>query len=340
MIYTQTAGWWMLLIFLAVLLDWFIGDPVWMPHPIVLMGIIIGRLTKWFNKGAAGWRRKAKGLFMWVLVIAITVALVLGVQYIAGQFHFFFLGAVNLWLLSTALAEKSLKQAVMDVAKALKDGDLAEARLRVGYLCGRDTTHLEKGEIIRATVETTAENTVDGVLAPLFYMVVGVITSFWVPAINPVVLAMVYKAVNTMDSMVGYKQAPYTDFGFFPAQIDDVFNYFIARQGSYFMMVAGFFLGFSPTEANRIYIRDRYNHKSPNSAHPESVVAGLLGVQLGGTNIYFGEVVEKPTIGDAKNELSYEDIGDAVGIMKASEIVMMAVVAICFALIIFLGGLG
>jgi adenosylcobinamide-phosphate synthase len=327
MILGMSSGIWVCLIVLAAVLDWGIGDPKGMPHPIVWLGKLIGFLTRHLNKGKG---RKAKGLLMWVLVIAVTVAAVWAVQYVTYQVHVILFYVVNLWFLETTLAKKSLCQAVAGVEKALRDGDLPEARKLTGYLVGRETDQLSEHEIIRAVVETTAENTIDGILAPLFYMTIGVIIWHWVPAVNPLVLAMGYKAVNTMDSMVGYTQEPYKDFGFFPAKLDDLFNYPIARIGSIFMMMAGGILGYSMREGQRIFFRDRLNHRSPNSAHPESVVAGLLGLQLGGTNVYFGEVVEKPTIGDARIPLVAECIGETADIAYVSEIIMLIILCLSF----------
>ena len=179
-------------------------------------------------------------------------------------------------------------------------------------IVGRDTSVLDAAGVTRAAVETIAENTSDGVIAPMLYTAIG----------GPV-LGFVYKAVNTMDSMVGYIYEPYTDFGRCAAKIDDFFNWLPARIGSWFMLAAGRLLGYDTERGRKIYRRDRRNHKSPNSGHPESVVAGLLGVQLGGTNVYFGHVMKKPTIGDAVYPLSVKDITDTVGITAVSELMLM-----------------
>ncbi len=315
----MTMGQWTIMTVCAVVLDLIIGDPLAQIHPIVLIGRLIGFLTKKMNHGKS---RRFKGFIMWVIVIAMTMLCVIAIQYftfIHARPIFYF---INVWLLAMTLAEKSLKQSVLDVADALHHS-IEEARVKVGYLVGRDTTQLNADEIIRATVETTAENTIDGVLAPYFYMLIGIGVSHFVPFLNPTVFALIYKAVNTMDSMVGYKQEPYTDFGYYPAKIDDVFNYLPARLGSYMMIIGGAFLGYDAGNAVRIYRRDRWNHKSPNAGHPESVVAGLLRVRLGGDNIYFGEVVHKPTIGDSDYPLTVADIGQTSTIMVTSEIVMV-----------------
>lgn len=318
---------WLALILGAVVLDWIVGDPRNIPHPIVWIGKLIGALTKKLNVGADGRARKVRGLVMWVLVIAITGAVTVLVQWVAFKIHLVVFLIAALWFLGTTLAEKSLRQSVTAVMDALKADDIKEARKQVGWLCGRDTTQLSEHEIIRATIETTAENTSDGIIAPLFYMIVGVIVSRFVCWLNPLTLAMCYKAVNTMDSMVGYIQEPYTDFGFFPANLDDVFNFIPARLTAILMLIAGGLHGYDFKNGCRIYKRDHANHKSPNAGHPESATAGLLDIQIGGTNVYFGQTVVKPTMGDVKHDLHFKDIADSLTIMTGAELVLMACVA-------------
>lgn len=312
------GGYWFLLIILGVIIDWILGDPPYLPHPIILIGKTIDFLNKKMNRGRY---RKFKGFLLLFLILGLTFIFVLGIQILFYRISFFLYTLVNIYLISLSLAAKTLSKEVIKVMEALKSGDIEKARTQVGYLVGRDTTSLNEKEIIRATVETTAENTIDGVLAPIFYLFLGAIIP--IPWLNPVVLVMLYKAVNTLDSMVGYIQEPYKDFGFASAQFDDIINFLPARVGSLFMLVAGFFMGYSINEGYRIFKRDRLNHKSPNSANPESVIAGLLGIQLGGTNEYFGEILEKPTIGDNKSILDPLDIRQTVSIMYGSQIVLM-----------------
>jgi adenosylcobinamide-phosphate synthase len=200
----------------------------------------------------------------------------------------------------------------MKVYFALKKKDIALARKFTSYIVGRDTKNLDEKQLIRATVETVAENTSDGVIAPLFYGFIG-----------GAPLAMMYKGINTMDSMVGYINEPYTHIGFFPAKTDDVFNYIPARITGLIMCIAGLFMKASVYNSLRIMIRDRKNHKSPNCAYPEAAVAAILKVQLGGNNIYFGEVVEKPTIGDETRQLKKEDIVSANKIMFFTEVLFL-----------------
>ena len=316
----MTPAFWLVLIIAAVALDWIIGDPRWIPQPVVIIGNLVSFLTDVLNRGK---HRVFKGLLMWFIVIILTGAAVIVVQYFAHYLNFWLYVMVNVWLLASCIAYKSLKQGVEKPAEALKSGDLGAAQKYTGWLVGRQTEGLSEDGIVRAVVETTAENAVDGIIAPLLYMLLGVVLSIWFPVLNPLLLAMIYKAVNTMDSMVGYIYEPYTDFGRCAAKIDDFFNWLPARIGSWFMLAAGRLLGYDTERGRKIYRRDRRNHKSPNSGHPESVVAGLLGVQLGGTNVYFGHVMKKPTIGDAVYPLSVKDITDTVGITAVSELMLM-----------------
>ncbi|MCG2729863.1 MAG: adenosylcobinamide-phosphate synthase CbiB, partial [Acetobacterium sp.] len=265
------GGFWFLLILAGVLLDWLIGDPPWLPHPIIAMGKTIGFLNKKLNRGK---HRKAKGFLLLFLVLGLTGVIVFGLQWLWYSINIYLYIAFNLYLIVTSLAAKTLAVEVQKVMTALMGGDIEVSRVQVGYLVGRDTSELKEKEIIRATVETTAENTIDGVLAPIFYMLLGALIP--VPWLNPVMLVMLYKATNTLDSMVGYVQEPYKDFGYASAKFDDLVNLIPARVGSVFMLIAGMFLGYTFNDGCRIFKRDRLNHKSPNSAHPESVVAGLL----------------------------------------------------------------
>jgi len=330
MVFHVSPGLWLAMVVVAVAVDWIVGDPPNLPHPIVAIGNLIGFLTRLLNKGN---NRQLKGLLMWLVVIFISGSTMLVLQWLAYSVHRWVFIAVTTYFLATTLACNCLKQEVLKVANALKESNLEKARKLLSYLVGRDTDQLSQGEIVRATVETTAENTVDGILAPLFYMIVGVLFSSFNEHLNPLVLAMVYKAVNTMDSMVGYIQEPYTEFGYFPAILDDVFNYPIARIGSIFMLIGGFLLGYDVQYAWKIFTRDAKNHKSPNAGYPEAAVAGLLQIQLGGDNTYFGHISHKPTIGDGKNPLVYQNIESAADMISTAETVMLVLVVAAFAII-------
>ena len=221
--------------------------------------------------------------------------------------------AVAVFLAWTCLAARSLHGESRLVAEALARGDIGEARRYLSYIVGRDTADLDEPEIWRATVETVAENTSDGVIAPLFYLMLG----------GPV-LALAYKAVNTLDSMVGYKNDRYLLFGWASARCDDLANWLPARLTGLLMVLAAPFTGLSLTGAWWIMVRDGRNHASPNSGIPEAAAAGALGVQLGGTNRYFGKPVAKPTIGDALKPLSREAYRGAVRLMYGAEGLLVA----------------
>jgi adenosylcobinamide-phosphate synthase len=212
------------------------------------------------------------------------------------------------------LATKSLKDESMKVHKALKTGDIEKSRYAVSMIVGRDTKNLTEQGVTKAAVETVAENTSDGILAPMLFMAIG----------GPV-LGFFYKSVNTMDSMVGYIEEPYTHFGTFPAKMDDVLNYIPARISAFLMIFASIFVGMDTKNAWKMYFRDRYNHASPNSAHTEAVMAGALDVQLAGDAYYFGVLHKKKTIGDDIRPIEIDDIKRANKLLYASAIVSILV---------------
>ena len=210
------------------------------------------------------------------------------------------------------LAARSLRDESMKVYAALKTGDLEKSRYAVSMIVGRDTQYLDEQGVTRAAVETVAENCSDGVIAPLFFLALG-----------GAPLGFFYKAVNTMDSMLGYVEPPYKDIGFFPAKLDDVFNYLPARLSALLMLLGGGLLGMDMKEGWRIYRRDRHNHASPNSAQTESVCAGLMGLRLAGDAVYHGVLHKKPYIGDARREITPEDIPLSCKLMYATTVLML-----------------
>lgn len=304
-----------IILIFAVLLDLVFGDPYQIPHPITFIGKGIRKLEKLIRK--SGISLKLGGLFLMIISVGTVWLLISSLMFLADLIHPMVRIVITIYLLYTSLAAKCLRVEVLKVYKALKNKDLIESRKYISYLVGRDTTSLSNDEITRAAVETVAENTIDGVLAPIFYIVIGILVGM------PVQFVFAYKTVNTLDSMVGYIQEPYKEIGFFSAKTDDVLNYIPARIGSIFMVIGGFLLGYNLKNGLKILIRDRRNHKSPNCAYPEAAVAGLLQVQIGGTNQYFNEVVVKPTIGDEIQPLSVKHILDSIKIMYASEVVII-----------------
>ena len=213
-----------------------------------------------------------------------------------------------LWMIFTALAGRCLAQSAMAVARPLQAGDLAESRHKLSWIVGRDTSQLQPAQINRAVVETVAENTVDGIIAPLFFLLLG-----------GAPLAMAYKAVNTLDSMVGYRNEKYRAIGCVSARMDDLANLIPARLGWLLLSLAARLLGLRGRDALQLGWRDRYQHKSPNSGWSEATVAGALGVRLGGPSTYFGERVEKPWLGEERRALEPGDILTTIRLMYLSS---------------------
>ncbi len=284
-----------IIIGIAFVLDMFFGDPYWLPHPICLIGKIISFLEKKI-------RRMIKnelfgGLLLVVLVLLFCFFLPFAILFVANQFNYYLGIILETYFCFQIFAAKSLKKESMKVYEPLVKEDITEARKYLSYIVGRDTQKLEKRGIIKATVETIAENTTDGVIAPLIFMAIG-----------GAPLAFLYKGINTMDSMIGYKNEKYIRFGKCAARLDDVVNFIPARLAAIIMILSSAILRLNFAGAVRIYLRDRKNHKSPNSAQTESVCAGALGVQLAGDAFYFGQLVHKPTIGDDNREIVPSDI--------------------------------
>jgi len=294
----------------AVLLDWLMGDPRWLPHPVVLIGRLIAFLEKHLRKM---FRNELFGgallLLLTAGITAALAALLLKMAYAISPAAGF---AVELFLSWSCLAARSLHLQSALVAGALADGDPAGARRQLAFIVGRDTAELAEPEIWRGTVETVAENTADGVIAPLLCLMLG----------GPV-LGLAYKAVNTLDSMVGYKNEKYLLFGRASARFDDLANWLPARLTGLLLVVAAPVTGLSMQGAWRIMRRDGRNHSSPNSGIPEAAAAGALGVQLGGTNYYFGRPVAKPTIGEPLHPLAYRDWLGAVRLMYGAEMLLL-----------------
>lgn len=282
------------------LLDVLFGDPTWIPHPVTWMGKYIAwlepRLRRHCAKTPKGERRAGRWLVFIVIftVAVITVGISVGFYFIHPLLYLF----VNMLWCWQALAYNGLKSTAMRVMFHLQDGDLAGARQVVHELVGRDVETLDEEGVTKAAVESVAENSNDGILAPLFYMLIG-----------GGALAMIYKAINTMDSMVGYKNKEYLNFGRAAAKTDDVAGWLPARISALFLKTgAGLTNNCSAKAAQRIYKRDRKKTASPNAGQTETVAAGALGIRLGGPAYYFGELVDKPYLGDDKRAAVPEDI--------------------------------
>ena len=306
----------MMALLLGVFLDLLIGDPHCFYHPIRLVGNLISVTEKGlravFPKTEQG--EKTAGVFLSVIVCSVTAGAVAAVLYLAGKIHPYLHLAVMALFCYWMLAAKSLKDESMKVYRELKKEDLKAARRAVSMIVGRDTDQLTAEGVTKAAVETVAENASDGVMAPLLYLAVG----------GPV-LGAFYKAVNTMDSMVGYKNEKYLYFGRFAAKVDDVLNYIPARLSALFMVAAAGLTGLSAKNAWKIFKRDRYNHASPNSAQTEAAMAGALGVQLAGDAYYFGKLYPKETIGDDVRPIEPKDILRAGNLMDGAALLTLLV---------------
>ncbi|PWI32355.1 cobalamin biosynthesis protein CobD [Vibrio albus] len=293
----------------AFSLDLLIGDPPDWPHPIRWIGSVISRgekqIRRWCNSRFSLY---VSGGVLWLVIVGMTWVITWAAITSAFHIHWALGMAVQLWLATTVLATRCLKDCADAVLAPLRAGDISEARKQLSYIVGRDTSELDEQQITRATVETVAENTVDGVIAPLLYLFLG-----------GVPLAMAYKAVNTLDSMVGYNNERYREVGYVSAKLDDLANYIPARLSLPLFALAALLSGKNSRSALIIGWRDRYQHKSPNSAWSEASIAGALGIRLGGPNQYFGERVEKPWIGDAIREIEPQDICFSTRLMYVSS---------------------
>ena len=301
---------------LGFLLDCLLGDPRAIPHPVVCMGKLISWLEKTFRtlfpKTKLG--ENLAGGCIWLVTVAVSFLIPWGLLKLAGMVSPWLrllLQAIFCW---QVLAAKSLRQESMKVYEALKNGTIEDARHAVSMIVGRDTQALDADAVTRAAVETVAENCSDGVIAPMLYFALGG---------GP--LAFAYKAVNTMDSMLGYVEPPYQNVGLVPARMDDVCNYLPARISGIMMLLAGGLLGLNFRNGWKIFLRDRYNHASPNSAQTESVCAGLLGLRLAGDAWYHGVLHKKKYIGDALRPITPEDIPLSDRLMYATAVLTLVI---------------
>lgn len=312
-------------------LDLMFGDPVWLYHPVRLIGKLIGLLEKvLYKEGAENKSLFARGIFLWILTVGISAGIPVFVLWSVGK-----ISPVLLFLLETfwcyqILATRSLKTESMKVYDALKTGTIEDARYAVSMIVGRDTKALTEEGVTKAAVETVAENTSDGIIAPLFYLMIG-----------GAGLGFFYKAVNTMDSMIGYKNERYLYFGRAAAKMDDVLNWIPARLSAFLMIGATGILSltdqshFHMKQAWKIYRRDRHNHKSPNAAQTEAVCAGALSVQLAGNAYYFGKLYEKPYIGDPIRKIEIQDIVRVNRLLYVSA--WMGLLIFSFIRVLFIG---
>ena len=309
---------------IGYILDLIVGDPMNFPHPIRLIGTLIGKLDKALNKRRA---RVLEGVLLCIIVVLTTAFATTLVIVVSYKIHVALGIAVEAILTCYILAARSLQVESMKVYHKLKSGTLEEARYAVSMIVGRDTDVLDQEGVTKAAVETVAENTSDGVIAPMLYTALG----------GPI-LGFIYKAVNTMDSMVGYHNEKYEYFGKAAARLDDIFNYIPSRLSAVFMILASYICGkdYSGRDAVRIYKRDRNVTKSPNAGQTESVCAGALGIRLAGNAYYFGRLVEKPYIGDEGRSIEAEDIKRSCKLMYVTELITVLVSVLFMGIVLYI----
>lgn len=306
--------WILFSIFLGFVIDWCIGDPYCIPHPVVWVGKGISKSEKLLRKI---FPQTSKGELKGGIVIAVLIPVMSFfisslILFVAYKISFVLWFILNTFWAYQIPASRCLCKESKKVYNALKEKDLSESRKLLSWLVGRDTSNLTEEEVTKACVETVAENTSDGITAPLLYMIIG-----------GVPLGFFYKAVNTLDSMIGYRNEKYEYFGKASATLDDIMNWLPSRICGIFMIISAWMLKLDFRQSFKVFKRDRKNHLSPNSAQTESAVAGALGIQLGGTHIYFGKTVEKPTIGDNKRKAEPDDIIRTNQIMAVTSILSM-----------------
>ncbi|MGH9907223.1 MAG: adenosylcobinamide-phosphate synthase CbiB [Pyrinomonadaceae bacterium] len=297
---------------LAYTLDWLVGDPAWLPHPVRWMG----RMTKYCERllrhvARTSTRELMAGLLLTLVVVSVFGAGSWGLlRWIGGRSQGV-LFIVSVYLAMTTLATRSLLNEALAVQRCLVNGDLKSARVQVGRIVGRDTMKLDESEVARATIETLAESASDGIVAPMLYLAIG-----GVPA------ALTYKAINTLDSMIGHRDKQYEFLGKFAARLDDVANFIPARLTAILIVFVSRTLHLDWRSAWRILFRDGWKHKSPNAGHPEAAMAGALGVRLGGTNYYDGEPNYGTYIGEARNPLDSRALRNAVSVTIGVSLLM------------------
>lgn len=297
---------------LAYLLDLVWGDPQRLPHPVRLLGKCISGLENFSRSVASSpWQLKIWGIIIAILMSSGTFLTVSLSLFLAEKVYWLAQFMLGVFFAYCSLATKDLYIETRKVFEALQKEDLLKARKELAQVVGRDTAHLEEAQIIRALIETIAENIGDGIIAPLFYLGLG----------GPA-MAMTYKAINTLDSMLGYKNAKYRHLGWASAKLDDVVNFIPARLSGLIIVISCAILRKPWQESLRILLRDHQRHDSPNSGWPEAAMAGALGLQLGGINYYFGEAHQKPYLGDKKKNFQITDIREAWKILFLSSLLM------------------
>jgi adenosylcobinamide-phosphate synthase len=300
----------------AFFLDLAVGDPRWLPHPVVLMGKVISYGERQLHSGK---RRRdfLAGMALSLLVIGLSAVTAWALVALCHLLPFWLSFIATAALGSTTLATRGLLDAVSHIEAPLRAGDILVAREKLSHIVGRETTDLNQDKVLRASLESLSESTCDGIVAPLFYLFLG-----------GVPLAMAYKAVSTLDSMIGYRTDRYLYFGKFAARLDDAINFVPARLTASFIVIATLAMRLNPRSALRVAWRDHANHLSPNAGYPEAALAGAFGIQLGGPSIYFGKEIRKPYIGDDLTPVRIEMLKEGRVLCLVTAILSLATFAL------------
>lgn len=338
-------------IFIAYVLDVFLGDPHWLPHPVKFIGWLIKSVEKLMrsiikvssvkkvkalgedvvrNTRKTYRNEKFAGIIFALIVISVMFLIVFAAVKASMHVHPILFHVVNIYFIYSAFASRSLAVESFKVFDALRERDIFKARNMLAMIVGRQTENLDEKEIIKGAVETTAENTSDGVVSPIFYAFLGSLFGLGAPVVYA------FKTVSTLDSMVGYKNDTYKNFGWASARLDDVVNFIPARLTGLLIVVSSLITGKDYKKSYYIMMRDRRKHKSPNSGYPEAAVAGALGIRLGGPGLYFGDIVDKPVIGDNDNELDIKAISQTITLMYVTSVLAMLLLGLLAVLIFFL----
>jgi adenosylcobinamide-phosphate synthase len=300
----------------AFVLDMVVGDPRWLPHPVVLMGRLIARGERWLRTGNSR-RDFFAGMMLSLFLVALSAVVALALITLFNLLPLWLSFIATAALASTTLATRGLLEAVKCIETPLRAGKLVVAREKLSRIVGRETSSLNHDKVLRASLESLAESTCDGIVAPLFYLFVGGIP-----------LAIAYKAVNTLDSMIGYRTERYRYFGKFAARLDDIFNFLPARLTAYLMVAATLLVRLNTVLAFRVLWRDHANHLSPNAGYPEAALAGAFGIRLGGPSVYSGKEVQKPYIGDDAAPLEIGMLKEARSLCLVTAILSLATFAL------------
>jgi adenosylcobinamide-phosphate synthase len=300
----------------AFLLDLAVGDPRWLPHPVVLMGKVISYGDRLLRSGNAR-RDFLAGMTLSLILLALSAAIAFALVTLYNLLPLWLSFGATSALASTTLATRGLLDAVKHIEAPLCAGNLVVAREKLGHIVGRETSNLNQDKVLRASLESLSESTCDGIVAPLFYLFLG-----------GVPLAMAYKAVSTLDSMIGYRTERYFYFGKFAARLDDAMNFIPARLTAVFIVMATVAMRLNPARALRVAWRDHANHLSPNAGYPEAALAGAVGVRLGGPSIYFGKEICKPYMGDDLKPVKIEMLNEGRVVCLVTAILSLATFAL------------